>query len=396
MNILVVTPYPPVLHLHGGGVRMFHNIRILAEKHSVRVFSFVENNEEAELLKPVEPCCESITAVRRVPDYSAHWFSLMPFTIREFATPAMHKAVDDAIRLRKVDVLQCEYLQMAQYRRPGVFSILTEHEAISANAYRAFESATDAVQKVRLFSRWMAMLNYEVSMCGRFDRVVTMTKDDAGYLRSYAHSADIRDIPIGIDAEYFQPVAQSSERPIEILFVGNFRHTPNVEAAIFLLEEIAPQFPHNQFVIAGSYLPETIRKPSNAIFPGYVPDTRQLFHSNTIFAAPLFSGTGQRVKLLEAFAMGCPVITTSVGAAGFRIVNGRHAMIADTPELFRAAVQTLIASRELRAHMGSEGRQMILDNFTWNRIGRQFLDLVENRGHERSECKPDRAQPSND
>ena len=75
--------------------------------------------------------------------------------------------------------------------------------------------------------------------------------------------------------------------------------------------------------------------------------------------------------------MGCPVITTSVGAAGFCIVNGRHAMIADTPELFRAAVHTLIASRELRADMGSEGREMILDNFTWNRIGRQFLDLVE-------------------
>src|SRR3954467_7965519 len=112
MNILVVTPYPPVLHLHGGGVRMFHNIRILAEKHNVRVLSFVENDDEAQLLKSVEPYCESITAVPRAADFGAHWFSLMPFTIREFGTPEMHKAVDDAIRKKNVDAIQCEYLQM--------------------------------------------------------------------------------------------------------------------------------------------------------------------------------------------------------------------------------------------------------------------------------------------
>src|SRR5215471_4776044 len=155
MNILIVTPYPPVLHVHGGGVRMFHNIRILAEKHNVRVLSFVENDEEAELLKPVKSICESITAIKRIPDLSAHWFSLEPFMVREFGTPAMHQAVDEAVRTKSLDVIQCEYLQMAQYRRRGVFSILTAHEAYSANAYNAFLASEDAVEKLRLFSRWM-------------------------------------------------------------------------------------------------------------------------------------------------------------------------------------------------------------------------------------------------
>ena len=381
MNILVVTPYPPVLHLHGGGVRMFHNIRILSEKHSVRVISFVEDDHETELLKSVEPICESIAPVHRIADFGAHWFSLAPFTIREFGTPEMHKAVDDAIRTKPADIVQCEYLQMAQYKRRGVRSILTAHEAFSANAYRAFQHATEAVDKLRLFSRWMAMLNYEISMCNKFDRVVTMTKEDANYLRSYARRANIRDVPIGIDADYFNPSSGSSESPLEVLFIGNFRHTPNVEAATFLLDEVAPHFPKIEFVIAGSYLPDTLQKSSNTVFPGYVADTRQLFHSrDTIFAAPLFSGTGQRVKLLEAFAMGSPVITTSVGAAGFPIVNGKQAIIADTPAEFRAAVATLASSSDLRTQIGRAGRQMIVDNFTWDRLGRQFLDVVENLG----------------
>ena len=96
-----------------------------------------------------------------------------------------------------------------------------------------------------------------------------------------------------------------------------------------------------------------------------------------IFAAPLFSGTGQRVKLLEAFAMCAAVITTSVGAAGFPIVNGLHAMIADTPAEFRTAVATLASSPELRSRLGKAARQMIEDSFSWSTIGRQFLELVD-------------------
>jgi glycosyltransferase involved in cell wall biosynthesis len=382
MNILIVTPYPPVLHLHGGGVRMFHNIRILAEKHSVRVISFVENDDERELLKSVEPICESVTAVRRIPDFSAHWFSLVPFMVREFGTPEMHQRVNDALREKETHVIQCEYLQMAQYRRPPIFSILTIHETLSNNAYSAFQNAKDAKDKLQMFSRWMAMLNYEISMCNKVDRVITMTREDATYLRSYARNADIRDIPIGIDPEEFHPATASSEQSgqaVEILFIGNFRHTPNVEAATFLLDHIAPHFRNLQFVIAGSHLPDTLRKAENTIFVGYVADTRLLFHaSNTIFVAPLFSGTGQRVKLLEAFAMGSPVVTTSAGAAGFPIVNGRQAIIAETPEEFRAGVSRLISSApDLRVRMATEARQMILDHFTWAGIGRNFLDLVE-------------------
>jgi glycosyltransferase involved in cell wall biosynthesis len=379
MNILIVTPYPPVLHVHGGGVRMFHNIRILARKHAVNVLSFVENKEEIELLKSVKPICESITAVQRIPDLSGHWFSLEPFMVREFGTPAMHDAVDNAVRTKNVDVIQCEYLQMAQYKRPGVFSILTAHETYSANAYNAFQTASDAIEKLRMFSRWMAMLNYEVRQCTAFDRVVTMTEDDANYLRSYARHADIRAIPIGIDADYFQPSRACVQgAPLQFVFVGNFRHTPNVQAAEFLLTEIAPHFPEIEMIIAGSHLPEALQKKSYAIFPGYVADTRQLFHRpNTIFVAPLFSGTGQRVKLLEAFAMGAAVITTSLGAAGFPIQDGHQAMIADSPEQFRAAVSTVAASSELRSQLGDQARQMILDQFTWESIGRHFVELVE-------------------
>src|SRR6185436_11783846 len=151
----MVTAYPPVLHMHGGGVRMYHNIRLLSGSHNVRVISFVENEHERSLLATLEEICESVTAVQRVPDFSPHWLSLDPFLVREFSTPDMDKAIDAAFRHKRVDVLQCEYLQMAQYRRRNVWSILTIHETLSANAYTAFKTEQDALLKFKLYYRWM-------------------------------------------------------------------------------------------------------------------------------------------------------------------------------------------------------------------------------------------------
>src|SRR5262245_36630517 len=112
MNVLMVTAYPPVLHMHGGGVRMYHNIRILSRRHSVHLISFVGSDEEQEMLAPLRCMCETVTAIRRIPDFRPHWLSVLPFMVREFSTPAMHRAVDDAIRSKRIDVVQCEYLQM--------------------------------------------------------------------------------------------------------------------------------------------------------------------------------------------------------------------------------------------------------------------------------------------
>jgi glycosyltransferase involved in cell wall biosynthesis len=379
MNILVVTAYPPVLHRHGGGVRMYHNIRILSERHRVHVRSFVGSDEEQDMLDSVRPICETIRGIRRIPDFRPHWLSVTPFLVREFSTPEMHREVDGMLSAQKVDVLQCEYLQMAQFRRDCVFSILTAHEAQSKNAHEAFAAEADPIEKLRLFYRWMQLLRYEVAQVRKFDRVVTMTKDDADYLKSYAPEAKVRDIPIGIDAEEFLPAPSELDDlngGISVVFVGNFFHEPNVKAAEFLVTQLAPRFPEVRFVIAGVPIP-TLGGGPNVEYPGYVSETRVLYRAaQTIVVAPLFSGTGQRVKLLEAFATACPVVTTRIGGMGFPIENGVQAFLAETPDEYESTLRRLISDSRLRRRIGQNARQMILDRYTWSRIGGELLDVV--------------------
>jgi glycosyltransferase involved in cell wall biosynthesis len=356
---------------------MFHNIRILSERHNVHVLSFIGSAEEQEWLKSVRPVCQSVQGIARIPDFRPHWLSVKPFLVREFSTPEMHRAVDETLRTKKIEVLQCEYLQMSQFRRRGVFSLLTAHEVLSRNAREAFEGQPDPKEKLRLFYRWMQILRYEVTEVGKFDRVVTMTDEDARYLRSYAPRANIRAIPIGIDTQEFCPIESSTEDPVSIVFVGNFLHAPNIEAAEFLIRELAPRIPEARILIAGSPVPKELPSAENVVLLGYIPDTRVLYQGpSTIIVAPLFSGSGQRVKLLEAFAMGCPVVTTSVGAAGFCIKNGVHAFLSETGEEFETAVRQLMADPALRKRMGESGRAMILERFTWPQIAKELLDVV--------------------
>ena len=377
MNVLVLTAYPPVLHLHGGGVRMFHNIRILAEEHSVHVVSFVENEEERELLGSLDGICESVSGVDRVPDLRPRPWSLDPTMMWYFDVTEMHRTVAEVVDRRRIEVLQCEYLHMAQFRRADLFTIWTAHEVMSANAHKEFLAENHPLEKIRSYYRWMAMLRYEVRAARSFDRVITLTDADADYLRSYAPSADVRPIPIGVDAHWYTPLDEHPDQRLDAVFLGNFRHTPNVEAVCFLIEHVVPHFPELHFQVAGSNVPDGLVDGAPVELMGYQPDTRVLYNRpNTIVLAPLFSGSGQRVKLLEAFSMAMPVVTTSTGAAGFPVADGKEAFVADRAAGYRGALRALCDSRELRLEMGRLAREMILENLDWSRLADAFLEAV--------------------
>ena len=381
MNILVLTAYPPVLGSHGGGVRMFHNIRILASRHSVHLISFAESDEDHDRIADLTNLCESVAIVDSRVEGAPNPWSLVPGVIAMFSVDAMRREAHDAVRKHGIDVMQCEYLPMVQFRDPDVFTVLTAHEAVSANARQELRATTEPIEKIRLYYRWMSMLRYEVNAVRGVDRVVTMTREDADYLRSYVPDADIRSIPIGVDSGWYVPNAEDIERPVRAVFLGNFRHPPNVEAVRFLVEHVIPDFPDVSFEIVGGDLPAGLLDGSGAVSVEPLPDTRPLYVGpNTIVLAPLFSGTGQRVKLLEAFAMGMPVVTTPLGARGFPLTEGADLLIRDSPEGFRNALGRLAGSSELRRELGSRARRKIVGEMEWKRLEERFLEVVRPNG----------------
>ena len=392
LDILVLTAYPPALGLHGGGLRMYYNVKFLASRHRVTLISFIEHERDRELLEKLEPLGVEVRAVPRRPAPPRHLWIPRPAEHYEFAGAAMAAEVRRALRGRRFDVMQAEYLQMAQHvpREAARRTVLTLHEVQYANAAQAFEKAGNPWTRARRWYDWMVQLNYEVRTCGRFDAVVCMTGEDARLLAEFVPSSRLRTIPIGVDSGFFQagPSDGAPGPGRTLLFVGNYRHPPNRESVYAMVERVLPAVlrwvPEAEFRVVGGNTEmldrERLARHPNVRLLGYVDDLRACYRECAVFAAPILSGNGMRVKLLEALSMGMAVVTTPLGAQGFRVRHGEELMIAGSPEAFAAATAELLQDGRRRAELGSRARELIRERYDWSVVGRQFLDVVE-AGH---------------
>ena len=170
-----------------------------------------------------------------------------------------------------------------------------------------------------------------------------------------------------------------------MLFVGNYRHPPNGDAVCYFVREILPlirrEIPDAEFCVAGSnthLLNAQVTAEGNGVrMFGYVPDIRTCYRSAALFVAPILTGTGMRVKLLEALSMGMAVVATPLAAQGFRSTQGRVMVTAATPSAFAERTVELLRNSTLRSNLGANARRMIQEQYDWSVIERQFLDLVE-------------------
>ena len=133
---------------------MYHNIRILAGKHEVHVIAFVKNDEERERVSQIGGICSSIKAIQKVANFNPNRLSLAPAQVRFFDTPAMHRAVNEACQRLDIDVLQCEYLEMAQFHRLGLFTVWSVIETLSPNAGQQMRSEHGPAAKIRACYEW--------------------------------------------------------------------------------------------------------------------------------------------------------------------------------------------------------------------------------------------------
>ena len=380
LDILVLTAYPPALGLHGGGLRMYYNVKFLAARHRVTLISFIEHERERELLEKLKPLGVEVRAVPRRPAPPRHLWMPRPAEHYEFAGAAMAAEVRRALRGRRLGVIQAA-------RR----TVLTLHEVQFANAARAFERAPNPWARARRWYDWMVQLNYEVRTCARFDAVVCMTGEDARLLTGFVPPSRLRAIPIGVDSRFFEPRPPEPPDPDpgkKLLFVGNYRHPPNRESVYTMAERVLPQVlrqvPEAEFRVVGGNVEmldrEKLCRHPRVRLQGYVEDLRSVYRECAVFAAPILSGNGMRVKLLEALSMGMAVVTTPLGAQGFPVRHGEELMIAGSPEAFAAAAVELLLDGRRRAELGSRARELIRERYDWSVIGRQFLDVVE-AGH---------------
>ncbi len=385
LRVLFVSPYPICPPVHGGGVFMYQTLRRLAplaETHVLELLDWAWQDKDNLELR--EFCASAEWLIRPAAE-GPRRTSLLPHAVEEHAIGDLEWAIHRQIYLKKIDVVQLEYTPLAQFRCEyrRIAQALFEHDVYFQSIGRALGHQFGPIEGIKARMEYLRALRYELQSLPAFDQVQVCTRANRDYVLSFRPELAPRLRPglrAGIDASRYEFVNRGRE-PYTMLFVGSFKHDPNRVAMEWFAGRVMPlilaRHPQAKLVVAGSDPPPAHAWPDYAgslELLGYVDDVREPLGRYSVFVCPILSGSGVRVKLLEAYAAGIPVVSTRIGAEGLTGKDGEFCALADDPAAFAGRVSALFENPEAAAAMAARARAEVEANWDMAAITRKLVD----------------------
>ncbi len=384
LRVLFVSPYPICPPVHGGGVFMYQSLRQMSRLVDVHVVELLEYPWQEADNAALRRSCASVEWLVRPQTDDRDIGTLKPFAVREFFNEDLEWLIHRQIYTKRIDLIQLEYTPMAQYGGPfrQIPIALFEHDIYFQSVGRAFGHMRGIVAEMKARMEYLRALHYEMHALPACDQVQVCTAANRDYLLSFAPAMKYKvrhGLRAGIDTMDYDFRTWGRE-PLTMLFLGSFRHDPNRVAMDWFAGEVLPLIlkrqPGARLVVAGSDPPPGYAYSDfNGALQmlGYVPDVRGPLGRYAVFICPILSGSGVRVKLLEAFAAGIPVVSTTVGAEGLATRDGEFCALADDPVGFAERVLHLFEHAEDAAQMAERARAEVEANWDMFLITRRLV-----------------------
>jgi O-antigen biosynthesis protein len=393
-RVLFVSPYPICPPVHGGGVFMYQALREMAKRTEVHVLEFLDRPQQVEENLPLREFCASMEWIVRPGRKTMNPNLLLPAAVREFANDDLDWLIHRQLYRKRIDVLQLEYTPMAQYRGEyrRIVRAVFEHDVYFQSIARGLGHMRSVVSEAMARFEYLRAFHWELRMLGDCDQVQVCTPANRDYLLSFHPRLAPRlhaGLRAGIDTGRYR-IEPRRREPLTMLFLGSFRHDPNRVALDWFIRRVLPAIlarePGARLQIAGSEAPpeHAYAEYSDALdLVGHVEDVRDLLERCAVFVCPILTGSGVRVKLLEAFAAGIPVVSTYVGAEGLARQDGELCGLADDPEGFAERVLNVLENPGKAGEMAARARADVEQNWDMGvitgRLVESYRDLVERK-----------------
>lgn len=396
MKILILTdeiPYPPI---SGGLLRVYNLLIRVAKRHQVTLIAPQTAEDQNKDLSYLKGFCDEVKTVVvpkrsllvRLPTLARYALSGTPLELGYEYSQELARKIRDCVSVERFDILQIEQSHMVHYReafpRPiDSKCILMFHDIEFAQVARLAELEKKVRRKLRLHLYSRMMRRWEPQMAGQFDRCTVVSEPDRHLLLTANPKLKKVDIiPNGVDTACYQPLPPAAIHPT-LLFVGNMNYLPCIDAMRYFCQEIFPRVQESVkevklWIVGKEPAPEVETLKSDAVYvTGKVEDVIPYYRQCTVCVVPLQGGGGTRLKILEAMALGRPVVSTTIGCEGLEVIDKKHLLIADTPRQFADATIRLLVDEPLRQQITTQARRIVTARYDWDIIAEKLMQIYD-------------------
>jgi len=377
-------PYPPD---NGSKLRILNLLRGLSQHHELTIISFADHPVTELDLEPLYSFCKRIHVVpNKVFNPTGlrarlGYLSSTPRSIIDTFSDAMVACIEQTIKEDDYQIVIASQYKTAAYSQYfGNLPSLFEEIEIGL-LFEQYTQATTVRNRIRHGLTWVKHRRHLGRILENYQVCTVVSEKEKELLSRFVSSnTEIEVIPNCVDiAEY--DIFKEEREPASLIYTGSFGYEPNYEAMLWFIGDVYPyilaEIPEVQLTITGEHLDKPLPNPNGTKLTDFVPDVRPYIARSLISIAPLQSGGGTRLKILEAMALNTPVVATSKGAEGIDVKNGEHILIADSPQDFAEAVVKLLQTPELGTYIANNAYRLVQDKYDWEKVRPKFMGIVD-------------------
>ena len=392
-------PYPPN---KGDKIRSYHFLRRLAERHDVTLAYCIDEPRDREYEPVLRRICRGSVHSVLLNLWAARargvasLLSGRSFSEGYFYSPALQHVMDRLLQRERYDLVYAFSSPMAQYVREYTkIALLMDFVDVDSQKWSQLARFKKFPLARLLLVEAKRLANYEIAVSALAQCSLFVSAAEANLFRSIGGHGDIRALPNGVDSDLLRlPVSESEReahaqassqpvRPARLIFAGTMNYFPNADAVLYFVHEVLPlvrqAYPQVSFDVVGRYPTRAVRKLhgiGGVRVLGEVTDVRSHLVQADVSVAPLRVARGIQNKVLEAMAMGIPVVATPAAVEGIEVVDGEELLVADTAGDFARQVVRLLRDGQLRSRIGKKARSKMVQVYSWNRMGEHLEKIL--------------------
>jgi sugar transferase (PEP-CTERM/EpsH1 system associated) len=405
LTIVERLPFPPQ---SGTPIRMYNLLRRAARAHEIWLLSFTRPGDQAADVAALREFCREVHTVPARPSratdqpltFLRYLLRGIPPDLRLYHSEALVERIRAVTARVPFDAVEIVDSYMARYLETlpqplRARSLLTFIDVVSQRYERLWRLEPRRGRRLRLRLYARTMRGWEPRYAAGFARCLTMSETDRDQLLAANPRLRVRVVPNGVDAKAYRPLPPPGGPPA-LLFVGNMDAWPNVDAVEFFSRQVLPALRAaipglTLWIVGRDPRPEVRRLAGDGVrVTGAVDDVRPYYRRSRVAIVPLRAGGGTRLKILEAMALGRPVVATSIGCEGLAVVDGRHLVVRDTVAGLTDGTRRLFTHDAEWQRLVEAGRDLVTERYDWDVIARQLLAAYEEVAREGRTCDASR------